>query len=62
MNFIVCDAGGSTVDTTVYSVASARPVLKLEEKRASACEWFISSMLAFLSAVYRRCPSRSYIR
>ncbi|KAF8606745.1 hypothetical protein BDV93DRAFT_488627 [Ceratobasidium sp. AG-I] len=37
MNFIVCDAGGSTVDTTVYSVTSARPVLKLEEKRASAC-------------------------
>ncbi|KAF8594081.1 hypothetical protein BDV93DRAFT_516060 [Ceratobasidium sp. AG-I] len=37
MDFVVCDAGGSTVDTTVYSVASARPVLKLEEKRASAC-------------------------
>ncbi|KAG8759783.1 hypothetical protein FRC11_001446 [Ceratobasidium sp. 423] len=36
-NFAVCDAGGSTVDTTLYSVTSARPVLKLEEKRASAC-------------------------
>ncbi|KAG8740464.1 hypothetical protein FRC10_004291 [Ceratobasidium sp. 414] len=36
-NFIVCDAGGSTVDTTLYTVISARPVLKLEEKRASAC-------------------------
>ncbi|QRV77741.1 heat shock protein 70 kDa 12B [Ceratobasidium sp. AG-Ba] len=36
-NFVVCDAGGSTVDTTLYSVVSARPVLKLEEKRASAC-------------------------
>ncbi|KDN48293.1 hypothetical protein RSAG8_02885, partial [Rhizoctonia solani AG-8 WAC10335] len=36
-NFAVCDAGGSTVDTTLYSVISARPVLKLEEKRASAC-------------------------
>lgn len=36
-NFAVCDAGGSTVDTTLYSVASARPELKLEEKRASAC-------------------------
>lgn len=35
--FLVCDAGGSTVDTTVYSVAAARPVLKLEEARASAC-------------------------
>ncbi|CAE6419856.1 unnamed protein product [Rhizoctonia solani] len=36
-NFAVCDAGGSTVDTTLYSVISARPVLKLEEKWASAC-------------------------
>ncbi|KAJ1303450.1 hypothetical protein OPQ81_011639 [Rhizoctonia solani] len=36
-NFVVCDAGGSTVDTTLYSVKSARPILKLEEKRASAC-------------------------
>ncbi|KAG9103549.1 hypothetical protein FRC06_010034 [Ceratobasidium sp. 370] len=36
-NFVVCDAGGSTVDTTLYTVISARPVLKLEEKRASAC-------------------------
>ncbi|ELU36973.1 hypothetical protein AG1IA_08996 [Rhizoctonia solani AG-1 IA] len=38
-NFAVCDAGGSTVDTTLYSVASISPTLKLEEKRASACEW-----------------------
>ncbi|KAF8594079.1 hypothetical protein BDV93DRAFT_612002 [Ceratobasidium sp. AG-I] len=37
MNFVVCDAGGSTVDTTVYSVTSAQPILKLEEKCASAC-------------------------
>ncbi|KAJ1303449.1 hypothetical protein OPQ81_011638 [Rhizoctonia solani] len=36
-NFAVCDAGGSTVDTTLYSVVSTRPVLKLKEKRASAC-------------------------
>ncbi|QRW20299.1 hypothetical protein RhiXN_09274 [Rhizoctonia solani] len=36
-NFAVCDAGGSTVDTTLYSVASISPTLKLEEKRASAC-------------------------
>ncbi|KAG8792445.1 hypothetical protein FRC12_006092 [Ceratobasidium sp. 428] len=33
----VCDAGGSTVDTTVYSVISARPELKLEEARPSGC-------------------------
>ncbi|CAE6473457.1 hypothetical protein ACGC1H_005422 [Rhizoctonia solani] len=37
VNFAVCDAGGSTVDSTLYRVTSARPVLKLEEKRASAC-------------------------
>ncbi|KAF8695037.1 ATP binding, partial [Rhizoctonia solani] len=36
-NFAVCDAGGSTVDTTLYSVISAKPVLKLKEERASAC-------------------------
>ncbi|KAG9103545.1 hypothetical protein FRC06_010030 [Ceratobasidium sp. 370] len=35
--FAVCDAGGSTVDTTVYYVIAARPMLKLEEARASAC-------------------------
>ncbi|KAG8737707.1 hypothetical protein FRC10_007906 [Ceratobasidium sp. 414] len=35
--FAVCDAGGSTVDTTVYSVVATRPMLKLEEARASAC-------------------------
>ncbi|KAG9126352.1 hypothetical protein FRC07_003745 [Ceratobasidium sp. 392] len=34
--FAVCDAGGSTVDTTVYSVKSTNPLL-LEETRASAC-------------------------
>ncbi|KAH7336868.1 hypothetical protein B0J17DRAFT_665188 [Rhizoctonia solani] len=36
-NFTVCDAGGSTVDTTLYSVISAHPILKLKEERASAC-------------------------
>ncbi|KAG8729239.1 hypothetical protein FRC11_009245 [Ceratobasidium sp. 423] len=35
--FAVCDAGGSTVDTTVYRVASLTPSLKIEEKRASGC-------------------------
>ncbi|QRV92570.1 heat shock protein 70 kDa 12A [Ceratobasidium sp. AG-Ba] len=35
--FAVCDAGGSTVDTTVYTVVTARPALKLEEARASSC-------------------------
>ncbi|CAE6436769.1 unnamed protein product [Rhizoctonia solani] len=37
VNFAVCDAGGSTVDTTLYSVVSTCPVLKLQEKRASSC-------------------------
>ncbi|KAH7305111.1 hypothetical protein B0J17DRAFT_690166 [Rhizoctonia solani] len=35
--FAVCDAGGSTVDTTVYSVEKTHPKLQLGEKRASAC-------------------------
>ncbi|KAG9126356.1 hypothetical protein FRC07_003749 [Ceratobasidium sp. 392] len=35
--FAVCDAGGSTVDTTTYAVVAARPALKLEEARVSAC-------------------------
>ncbi|CUA77246.1 Heat shock 70 kDa protein 12B [Homo sapiens] [Rhizoctonia solani] len=38
MNFAVCDAGGSTVDTTTYrQVNSTRSPLELEEARASAC-------------------------
>ncbi|CAE6539073.1 unnamed protein product [Rhizoctonia solani] len=36
-NFAVCDAGGSTVDSTLYRVKSVHPTLELEEKRASAC-------------------------
>ncbi|CAE6394322.1 unnamed protein product [Rhizoctonia solani] len=36
-NFVICDAGGSTTDTVVYTLASARPTLKLQEKQASAC-------------------------
>jgi len=37
MNLIVCDAGGSTVDTTVYTVTANDPLLKLEEIKGSAC-------------------------
>ena len=33
----VCDAGGSTVDTTVYRCTSASPQLKLEEVTSSEC-------------------------
>ncbi|CAE6466422.1 unnamed protein product [Rhizoctonia solani] len=36
-NFAVCDAGGSTVDTTVYTVESDSPNLQLSENCASAC-------------------------
>jgi hypothetical protein len=36
--FVVCDAGGSTVDTTVYGVKVKTPQLDLEEKKASDCE------------------------
>ncbi|ELU42318.1 hypothetical protein AG1IA_03652 [Rhizoctonia solani AG-1 IA] len=39
LNFAVCDAGGSTVDITVYTVTSTSPLLKLAEKRDSACEY-----------------------
>ncbi|KAH7323441.1 hypothetical protein B0J17DRAFT_742988 [Rhizoctonia solani] len=35
--FAVCDAGGSTVDTTVYTVTSTTPSLTIEEKKASGC-------------------------
>ncbi|KAF8750919.1 ATP binding [Rhizoctonia solani] len=34
--FAVCDAGGSTVDTTLYSVISTEPDLQLKEVRTSA--------------------------
>ncbi|KAG9085842.1 hypothetical protein FRC06_003426 [Ceratobasidium sp. 370] len=37
MNLVVCDAGGSTVDTTVYKVAETEPMLELEEVKSSAC-------------------------
>lgn len=36
-NFAVCDAGGSTVDTTLYKVEKLQPRLQLSEVRASAC-------------------------
>ncbi|KEP48820.1 putative heat shock 70 kDa protein 12A [Rhizoctonia solani 123E] len=34
-NLAVCDAGGSTVDTTLYSIVSTTPVLQLREVKAS---------------------------
>ncbi|KAF8597354.1 hypothetical protein BDV93DRAFT_499702 [Ceratobasidium sp. AG-I] len=37
MKFIVCDAGGSTVDTTVYAIVELVPMLKLKEVKSSAC-------------------------
>jgi hypothetical protein len=38
MNLVVCDAGGSTVDTTVYHIATIDPMLELNEIKASACK------------------------
>ncbi|CAE6421660.1 unnamed protein product [Rhizoctonia solani] len=35
--FAVCDAGGSTVDSTVYYVEKTHPKLQLSETRTSAC-------------------------
>ncbi|KAG9119606.1 hypothetical protein FRC07_005309 [Ceratobasidium sp. 392] len=37
MNLVVCDAGGSTVDTTVYAVTAIEPMLELKEIKSSAC-------------------------
>ncbi|KAF8603219.1 hypothetical protein BDV93DRAFT_493895 [Ceratobasidium sp. AG-I] len=36
-NLIVCDAGGSTIDTTSYHVERSSPTLELKEQKASAC-------------------------
>ncbi|CUA74415.1 Heat shock 70 kDa protein 12B [Homo sapiens] [Rhizoctonia solani] len=36
-NFAVCDAGGSTTDSTLYSVASTLPLFKIEEKSVPGC-------------------------
>ncbi|KAG9119683.1 hypothetical protein FRC07_005170 [Ceratobasidium sp. 392] len=33
----MCDAGGSTVDTTVYKVTATEPMLELKEIKSSAC-------------------------
>ncbi|KAL5634436.1 hypothetical protein ACGC1H_002480 [Rhizoctonia solani] len=35
--FVLCDAGESTTDLTVYSVKTASPILELEEKKAPVC-------------------------
>ena len=43
-DFIVCDAGGSTVDTTLYTVNEITPLIRLREKRASACEPFLAAI------------------
>ncbi|KAF8337473.1 uncharacterized protein EI90DRAFT_2968350 [Cantharellus anzutake] len=37
VEFVVCDAGGSTVDTTTYSVSVVHPQLQLREAKPSAC-------------------------
>ncbi|CEL60592.1 hypothetical protein RSOLAG1IB_03830 [Rhizoctonia solani AG-1 IB] len=42
--FPVCDAGGSTIDTTLYSITASEPVLQIKEVHASACERDIDVM------------------
>ncbi|KAG8716979.1 hypothetical protein FRC09_014937 [Ceratobasidium sp. 395] len=37
VGLVICDAGGSTIDTTAYRVKNTSPVLELEEIKASAC-------------------------
>ncbi|KDN46071.1 hypothetical protein RSAG8_04578, partial [Rhizoctonia solani AG-8 WAC10335] len=49
VNFAVCDAGGCTVDTTLYSVISTRPVLQLAEQREPAC---VQSGAIFVDAAF----------
>src|ERR1700733_11152294 len=39
--FLVCDAGGSTIDTIAYVVKACRPRLALEEVKASGCKLFL---------------------
>jgi hypothetical protein len=38
MNLVICDAGGSTIDTTVYNVTAVEPLLELKEVKSSACK------------------------
>jgi hypothetical protein len=45
IDFAVCNAGGSTVDTTLYTVSSMTPSLTLRERRDSACGSFKYSLL-----------------
>jgi hypothetical protein len=40
--FVVCDAGGSTVNTTAYGVEGRIPVLQLTERKASDCKSFLN--------------------
>ncbi|KAH7336828.1 hypothetical protein B0J17DRAFT_707236 [Rhizoctonia solani] len=56
MKFAVCDAGGSTVDTTAYSVLSTRPLLELEEACASAC---VQAGAIFVNATAERFIKRT---
>ena len=49
--FAVCDAGGSTVDTTVYKCVAAAPQLRLEEVTSSEC---VQAGSAFLDQEARR--------
>ncbi|CAE6461834.1 unnamed protein product [Rhizoctonia solani] len=58
-NFAVCDAGGSTVDTTLYSVAATSPIFKVEEKRAPGCVqagaiYVDREAKAYMEAAFRR--------
>ncbi|CAE7229701.1 unnamed protein product [Rhizoctonia solani] len=51
MDFAVCDDGGSTVNTSLYSVVSTQPVLRLAEKRASA---YVQASTVFVDAALER--------
>ncbi|CAE6486340.1 unnamed protein product, partial [Rhizoctonia solani] len=37
VRFVVCDAGGSTIDSTSYRIVNEAPLLELAETKASSC-------------------------
>ncbi|KDQ12452.1 hypothetical protein BOTBODRAFT_146678 [Botryobasidium botryosum FD-172 SS1] len=50
-DFVVCDAGGSTVDTTLYSIDETVPLIRLKEKRASALSTGVQAGAIFVNKI-----------
>ena len=60
--FLVCDAGGSTIDTIAYVVRSCQPRLELEEVKASGCKRALyNPFISDLTLVYNQvCKQEAY--